>query len=180
MFQTKDNEELYKILKRNTSCLESKKFKKQRLCDSTKPLSRPLSTNGENWEQYQTFPGVLRWPRVHRWPIQDYAEHHLMYWRTDLSQLGSVFMTQQKEEAGHKTESMRTIQSKLPYWWKRLQMLISHLPRSILVIPKIFWEMWTEETKLEICGRCELCYNCRKINTAFDKEEHIFTLIIVA
>lgn len=141
------------------SCTRSWKAK-QRFCDSIKPLSKPLSTNVQNWEPSQDWSAYQECIDDPSRRSPKNPEHHLMYWRTGLSQFVTPLI-----------ESMRTLQSKTPCL-KRQQRLISHLPRSILVISKIFWKIWTEETKVEICASCALCFNRCKSNRAFDKEHH--------
>ncbi len=50
--------------------------------------------------------------------------------------------------------------------------------RKHLDDPQDFWEntLWTDETKVELFGRCVSKYICRKSNTAFQKKNIIPTV----
>ncbi len=63
-------------------------------------------------------------------------------------------------------------------WPKRTQRLVSHLPKKYLDYPQDFWAniLWTDETKVELFGRCVSRYIWRKTNTAFHKKNIIPTV----
>ncbi len=74
----------------------------RRLWDFSEPRSEPLSTKGENLEQWWTFPGVAGLPKL----LQEHndnssrrsyknPEQHLKNCRPNLPQFSSVFMIQQ-------------------------------------------------------------------------------------
>ncbi len=51
------------------------------------------------------------------------------------------------------------------------------MPENILMIPKTFGKiLWTDETKVELFGRCVSHYIWRKSNTAFQKKNIIPTV----
>ncbi len=68
--------------------------------DSSEPQWEPLSTNGENMEQWWTFPGVAGRPKLPQERSDDSSkrsqktpQQHLKNCRPHLPQLNSVFMT---------------------------------------------------------------------------------------
>ncbi len=70
------------------------------------------------------------------------------------------------------------VQGKSHCWPKRTQRPVSHLPKKYLDYPQDFWAniLWTDETKVELFGRCVSCYIWRKTNTTFNKKNIILTV----
>ncbi len=64
---------------------------------------------------------------------------------------------------------MREFPDKSHFWPKITQKLVSHLPKNIFEYPQDFWTniLWTDETKVELFGRCVSLYIWHKTNTAF-------------
>ncbi len=68
---------------------------------------------------------------------------------------------------------MGEFQDKSHYRPKRTERLVSHLPKKYLDYPQEFWAtiLWTDETKVELFGRCVSRYIWRINNTAFHKRK---------
>ncbi len=114
-----------------------------RLWDSSEPWSEPLSTNGENLEQWWTFPGVAGLPqitpRAQRRLIQEVIknpEQHLKNCRPHLPQQIKVSV---HDSTTRKRLGKNDIQSSKA---KKTQRLVSHLPKNMLIIPKTFGQIF--------------------------------------
>ncbi len=74
--------------------------------------------------------------------------------------------------------SMGEFQGKSHCWPKRTQRLVSHLPKKYLDYPQDFGAniLWTDETKVELFGRCVSRYIWCKTSTAFHQKNIIPTV----
>ncbi len=141
-----------------------------RLWDSREPRSEPISTNGENLEQWWTFPGVNGLPKLLQEDNDDSSRRSTS--KELQASLASIKVSVH-DSTIRKTLGKNSIHEKVPRLTKQNTKSSLTFARTYLYYPQDFWAniLW-----YELFGRCVSRYIWSKTNTGFHQKNIILTV----